>query len=188
VAAEAILRATGYKALHDEANAYRREVTAAQAARAVRKRWVSDWYAFTLSFKGVLLEGLEVVFIVITFGGNAHNVGVAVIGAAAAVGLVTVTGIAVRAPLARVPENAMKFAVGIMLTSFGVFWGAEGAGAEWPGRDASLLVIVPVIALVSLGYVALLRRTARGAGAPGRPQSTPVMSATDGRAGSLSGR
>jgi uncharacterized membrane protein len=111
-----------------------------------------------LSFKGVLLEGLEVVFIVITFGDSQRNLGAAVIGAAAAVIVITLTGIAVRAPLARVPENAMKFAVGIMLTSFGTFWGAEGAGVSWPGNDAALLVLVPVVAVVSLGYVALIRR------------------------------
>ena len=155
---KAVLRATGFKALHDEASAYLREVTAAEAAARESRRGVSDWYAFTLAFKGVLLEGLEVVFIVLTFGGNARNLGVAVLGAAAAVVVVTVTGIAVRAPLARVPENAMKFAVGIMLTSFGTFWGAEGAGVKWPGDDAALLVLVPVVVLVSLGYAALLRR------------------------------
>jgi uncharacterized membrane protein len=111
-----------------------------------------------LSFKGVLLEGLEVVFIVITFGDSQRNLGAAVIGAAAAVIVITLTGIAVRAPLARVPENAMKFAVGIMLTSFGLFWGAEGAGVSWPGHDASLLGLVPVVALVSLGYTLMLRQ------------------------------
>jgi uncharacterized membrane protein len=155
---KAILRASGHKALHDEASAYLREVAAAKAAPEVPKGRVSDWYAFTLAFKGVLLEGLEVVFIVITFGDNQRNLGAAVIGAAAAVVVVTVTGIAVRAPLAKVPENAMKFAVGIMLTSFGSFWGAEGAGVTWPGGDAALLVIVPVVAVVSLAYVAWIRR------------------------------
>ena len=155
---KAILRATGYKSLHDEASAYLREVAAAKAAGTSSRGRVHDWYAFTLSFKGVLLEGLEVVFIVITFGASQHNVGAAVIGAAAAVLVVTVTGIAVRAPLARVPENAMKFAVGVMLTSFGIFWGAEGAGVSWPGQDAALLVLGPVVVLVSLGYTALLRR------------------------------
>ena len=158
---KAILRATGYKALHDEASAYLREVAAAKEAAPSSRRGVRDWYAFTLSFKGVLLEGLEVVFIVITFGANQHNVGAAVIGAAAAVVVIAVTGIVVRAPLARVPENAMKFAVGIMLTSFGIFWGAEGAGASWPGNDVALLVLVPAVALTSLSYTALLRRTAR---------------------------
>jgi uncharacterized membrane protein len=155
---KAILRASGHKALHDEASAYLREVAAAKAAAVASRRGVSDWYAFTLSFKGVLLEGLEVVFIVITFGDNQRNLGAAVVGAAIAVVAVAVTGIAVRAPLAKVPENAMKFAVGIMLTSFGSFWGAEGAGVSWPGGDAALLVIVPVVAVVSLAYVALLRR------------------------------
>ena len=165
---KAILRGAGFKALHDEAGAYLREVAAAEAAPTVAKRGVSDWYAFTLSFKGVLLEGLEVVFIVITFGANQRDVGAAVLGAAIAVTVVTATGIAVRAPLARVPENAMKFAVGIMLTSFGTFWGAEGAGASWPGNDAALLVGVPVVALVSLGYTVALRRRARR-GSRGRP-------------------
>jgi uncharacterized membrane protein len=171
---KAILRATGYKALHDEASAYLREVAAAQAAPEVRKRWVSDWYAFTLSFKGVLLEGLEVVFIVITFGDNARNLGVAVLGAAVAVVVVTVTGIAVRVPLAKVPENAMKFAVGIMLTSFGTFWGGEGAGVTWPGNDAALLVLVPVVAVVSLGYAVWLHRSHRLADAagPAGPQAS----------------
>jgi uncharacterized membrane protein len=163
---KAILRASGYKALHDEASAYLREVAAAKAAPEVSRRGVGDWYAFTLSFKGVLLEGLEVVFIVITFGGNQRNLGAAVLGAALAVVTVALTGIAVRAPLARVPENAMKFAVGIMLTSFGTFWGAEGAGVSWPGHDAALLVLVPVVGLVSLGYTVLLRRPGSAAPAP----------------------
>jgi uncharacterized membrane protein len=165
---KAVLRATGYKALHDEASAYLREVAAAEAAPKQAKRGVNDWYAFTLSFKGVLLEGLEVVFIVLTFGANQRNVGAAVIGAAAAVVLVTVTGIAVRAPLAKVPENWMKFAVGVMLTSFGTFWGAEGAGVSWPGTDAALLVIVPVVALVSAGYVFWLRSRSIAAAAPAK--------------------
>jgi uncharacterized membrane protein len=155
---KAILRATGYKALHDEASAYQREIAAAEAAPVTARGRVRDWYAFVLSFKGVLLEGLEVIFIVLTFGGNQHNLGAAVIGAAAAVVVVTAVGIAVRAPLSRLPENALKFAVGIMLTSFGTFWGAEGAGVSWPGTDGALLVIVPAVALVALAYVALLRR------------------------------
>jgi len=173
---KAILRATGHKSLHDEASAYLREVAAAKAATVTSRRGVNDWYAFTLSFKGVLLEGLEVVFIVITFGDNQRNLPAAVIGAAAAVVVITLTGIAVRAPLARLPENAMKFAVGVMLTSFGVFWGAEGAGVSWPGNDASLLGLVPVVALVSLGYTALLRQADRGAGPAVRPSQEEVAS------------
>jgi uncharacterized membrane protein len=180
---KAILRATGYKALHDEASAYLREVAAAKAAPEVRKRGVNDWYAFTLSFKGVLLEGLEVVFIVITFGGNQRNLGAAVVGAAIAVVVVTVTGILVRAPLAKVPENALKFAVGIMLTSFGTFWGAEGAGVKWPGSDAALLVLVPVVAAVSLGFAAWLRRAHRLSAAAGQAGPQATRSQTEGVTG-----
>lgn len=165
---KAILRASGYKDLHDEAGIYQRQVAAAQAAAAGGRYGVRDWYAFTLSFKGVLLEGLEVVFIAITFGDNQGNLGLAALGAVAAVLVVAATGVAARAPLARVPENTMKFAVGVMLTSFGTFWGAEGAGVRWPGNDAALLGLVPVIALACLGYTAVLRR-ARAAAAPPPP-------------------
>jgi uncharacterized membrane protein len=118
---------------------------------------VTDWYAYVVSFKGVLLEGLEVAFIVLTFGANQNAIGLATIAAAAAIVLVVAVGFAVRAPLARVPENTLKFVVGIMLTAFGTFWGAEGAGASWPGADAALLVLIPAIALIALGLVALLR-------------------------------
>ena len=172
---KAVLRATGYKGLHDEASAYLREVAAAEAAPVQAKRGVRDWYAFTLAFKGVLLEGLEVVFIVLTFGANQHNVGAAVIGAAAAIVVVTVTGIVVRAPLAKVPENWMKFAVGIMLTSFGTFWGAEGAGVSWPGNDAALLVLVPVVALVAAACVRWLRSRKAAVSVPA-PESEVVGS------------
>ncbi len=154
---KAVLRAAGYKALHDEASAYLREVAAAEAATKEAKRGVRDWYAFTLAFKGVLLEGLEVVFIVITFGANQKNIGAAVIGAAAAIVVVTIGGIAVRAPLTKVPENWMKLVVGVMLTSFGTFWGAEGAGARWPGNDAALLVLIPVVAVVAAACIRWLR-------------------------------
>jgi uncharacterized membrane protein len=154
---KAVLRATGYKALHDEASAYLREVTAAEAATRQSKRGVSDWYSFTLAFKGVLLEGLEVVFIVITFGDNQKNIGAAVIGAAAAIIVVTIAGIAVKAPLTKVPENWMKLVVGVMLTSFGTFWGAEGAGVSWPGNDAALLVLIPVVAIFAAACIFWLR-------------------------------
>lgn len=154
---KAILRASGHKALHDEAGIFQRELAAAEAATGERRGMVHDWYAFTLSFKGVLLEGLEVVFIVLTFGANQRAVPLAALAAVTAVVVVTVAGLALRAPLARVPENTMKFVVGIMLTSFGTFWGAEGAGAHWPGSDAALLALVPAVAVVALGLVALLR-------------------------------
>ena len=165
---KAVLRATGYKALHDEASAYLREVTAAETAAKESRRGVGDWYAFTLAFKGVLLEGLEVVFIVITFGDNQKNIGAAVIGAAAAIVVITIAGIAVRAPLTKVPENWMKFAVGIMLTSFGTFWGAEGAGVTWPGNDAALLVLVPVVGLVAVAWIGLLHSRKAALSAPAK--------------------
>jgi uncharacterized membrane protein len=165
---KAVLRATGYKALHDEASAYLREVTAAEQAKQETRFGVSDWYSFTLAFKGVLLEGLEVVFIVVTFGDNQKNYGAAVLGAAAAIVVVTIVGIAVRAPLTKVPENWMKLAVGVMLTSFGTFWGAEGAGVRWPGNDAALLVVIPAVAVVAAACILWLnsRKTAVTVAAP----------------------
>jgi uncharacterized membrane protein len=165
---KAVLRATGYKALHDEASAYLKEVSAAQEASKQARRGVNDWYSFTLAFKGVLLEGLEVVFIVITFGDNQHNVLAASIGAIAAIVVVVITGVAVKGPLTKVPENWMKFSVGVMLTSFGTFWGAEGAGVSWPGNDAALLVLVPVTALVAGAYVFWLKGRSTAHTAPAR--------------------
>jgi len=109
----------------------------------------------------VLLEGLEVAFIVLTFGSNQHDVGLAAAAAAVAVLTVALTGVAIRAPLQRVPENAMKFSVGVMLTAFGTFWGAEGAGASWPGGDAALLALVPGVALMAFAMVRWLRRAPR---------------------------
>jgi uncharacterized membrane protein len=152
---KAILRAAGVKALHDELGIYEAEAEAALAAS--RRGDGFDGYAFAVAFKGVLLEGLEVVFIVLTFGANQHHVGPAAAAAGVAVALVVLAGVAARAPLARVPENTMKFAVGVMLTSFGMYWGAEGAGTHWPGGDAALLAIVPLLAFAALCTVSLLR-------------------------------
>jgi uncharacterized membrane protein len=175
---KAVLRASGHKALHDEDRLYAEHLAEATGLAARRTGIVPDWYGFTLSFKGVLLEGLEVVFIVLTFGSNDHNIGLAAIAAGAAVVLVAAAGFAVKAPLARVPENTLKFVVGIMLTSFGMFWGAEGAGAHWPGSDAALLGIIPLVALYSLGLVALLRRT----GGPGAASGADEVPAAAGSA------
>jgi len=164
---KAIMRASGLKALHDEEAAFAQETEAARAAALASG---FDGYSFTIAFKGVLLEGLEVAFIVLTFGANQHRIALAALAAGIAIAAVVGAGVAVRRPLARVPENAMKFAVGVMLTSFGMFWGAEGAGASWPGADAALLVIVPALLAVSLGTVALIRRGARaGASAISEP-------------------
>jgi len=168
---KAVLRYSGHKSLHDEDAIFQRELAAARAANTERRWAVNDWYSYTLSFKGVLLEGLEVAFIAITFGSNQHDVPLAALAAACAVVVVAAAGFAAKAPLARVPENTMKFVVGVMLTGFGVFWGAEGADAHWPGSDAALLVIIPVVALFALGLVAVLRRSLppRAAAAPVAP-------------------
>jgi uncharacterized membrane protein len=154
---KAILRASGHKALHDEGKIFAEQLATAAAKPSRSAGLVPDWYGFTLSFKGVLLEGLEVVFIVLTFGANQHDVGLAAVAAACAVVLVAGAGVAIRSPLRRVPENTMKFVVGIMLTAFGTFWGTEGAGAHWPGSDAALLVLIPAIAVFALALVAVLR-------------------------------
>ncbi len=152
---KAVLRAAGLKALHDENEAFEAERAAARAAG--RPDAGFDGYSFTIAFKGVLLEGLEVAFIALTFGANQHRIGLAAVAAGAAVVLIALAGVALRRPLARVPENTMKFSVGVMLTSFGTFWGAEGAGASWPGGDAALLVLVPAVAAVSAALVVWLR-------------------------------
>jgi uncharacterized membrane protein len=160
---KAILRAAGVKALHDETAIYARE---AQAAREAGRAGAGgrggglDGYAFTIAFKGTFLEGLEVVFIVVTFGANQHDVGLAAIAALVAVAVVALAGVLAHRPLARVPENPMKFSVGVMLVSFGTFWGAEGAGAAWPGGDASLLGLVAATLAFALALVAAVRRRA----------------------------
>ena len=154
---KAILRASGYKPQHDEAAIFERQ-RAAALATGTEMRAGLDWYAFTLCFKGVLLEGLEVAFIVVTFGASANNIWLAALGAVVALILVLAAGVAVHAPLSRVPENTLKFAVGLMLCTFGTFWSTEGAGADWPGSDAAILAILAFYALASLASVRLLER------------------------------
>jgi uncharacterized membrane protein len=154
---KAILRASGWRAVRDEAAVFARERAEATSAPRVEHAGL-DWYAFTISFKGVLLEGLEVAFIVLTFGSTQGSIPLAALGAGAAVALVVLTGIVVREPLSRVPENTLAFAVGVMLTTFGIFWGAEGAGVDWPGGDASLPGVLAFVLLISLGFVTALRR------------------------------
>jgi uncharacterized membrane protein len=153
---KAILRAGGFKALHDEDAIFAAETAALRAAGAERPG--IDPFGFTVSFKGVLLEGLEVAFIVVTFGSNQHNIGLAVIASLAAVLVVIAAGVAAHAPLSRVPENTLKYAVGVMLTSFGIFWGTEGAGASWPGNDAAIPAIIAVVLAASVALVGALRR------------------------------
>ena len=149
---KAILRASGFQPLRDEESLYRKGLEGAREAGALSLRGV-DWYGFTVSFKGVFLEGTEVAFIVLTFGSAQRNIPLAALGAVAAIILVAVAGLVVRQPLSRVPENTMKFAVGMLLTTFGVFWGGEGVGVEWPGADGALLAILAFIALSSVTLV-----------------------------------
>jgi uncharacterized membrane protein len=163
---KAILRASGYLPLHDEDATFAKERAEAQrAGRDVRRGL--DWYSFTLSFKGVFLEGLEVAFIVITFG-TAHRNGVGLAAAAAGAALVVVVavGALVHAPLSRVPENTLKLGVGLLLTTFGTFWATEGAGASWPGDDVALVPILGFFCLASLAAVRMLRRA--------RTESSPL--------------
>jgi len=142
---KAILRASGHMALHDEEAIYQRELAASRLAQD-GQRSSMDWYAFTLAFKGVFLEGLEVAFIVLTFGANAAadgtgSVQLAAAGAAIAVVLVTI--------------------VGAMLTTFGIFWGGEGVGVVWPGQDAAILAIVTFVFLTALLSFRTLQRPGR---------------------------
>jgi uncharacterized membrane protein len=126
-----------------------------------------DWYSFTLSFKSVLLEGLEAAFIVITFGSSERNLPLAALAGGVAFVLVVAAGAALRVPLARIPENTVKFAVGILLTTFGIFWGAEGTGVSWPGDELALVGVLAFVALSAFALVRILRArsTAIAAGA-----------------------
>ena len=159
---KAILRASGHKALHDEDEVFREEREQAMTAGRGRRAGL-DWYSFTIAFKGVLLEGLEVAFIVVTFGSAQGQVALAAAAAGAAFLVVAGAGLLVRAPLARVPENTIKFAVGLLLTTFGTFWGAEGAGVNWPGGDLALPVLLACLCAYSLVLVRVLRERRRAA-------------------------
>lgn len=154
---KAILRASGFKALHDEDAIYARTVAAARAAEHEVRAGL-DWYGFTLCFKGVLLEGLEVVFIVVTFGAAQNQIGLAAAGALTALLVVLIVGVAIHRPLSRVPENLLKFCVGLLLTTFGTFWGAEGVGVAWPGGDIALLGLLALYTTAALVFVWALRR------------------------------
>jgi uncharacterized membrane protein len=161
---KAVLRSSGRKAMHDEAAIFEKQAEAARKA-GDEQRIGLDWFAFVISFKGVFLEGVEVVFIVITFGLNAHNVPVAVAGAAAAAVVVVTAGAILHTPLTKVPENTLKYGVGLLLTSFGSFWAIEGLGLlrsggeslHWPGSDAALLVLIPCWFLLTRALVTLLK-------------------------------
>jgi uncharacterized membrane protein len=157
---KAILRAAGVIPLHDEAHAYASETAELRGQQASSEPRL-DWFAAAVSFKAVLLEGLEVVFIVIAVGAGRGLLWPASIGAAAACALVVGAGIALHRPLTRVPENILKFAVGVMLSAFGVFWIGEGLGVPWPGADLAIVAFGALFLAVALAGVRLTRRTAR---------------------------
>ena len=154
---KATLRAAGVLALHDEDAIFAAE-TAEMQREADRKRSSLEWIAGLAAFKAVLLEGLEVVFIVIAVGAGRGLLWPAAFGAAAACAAVLIIGVIIHKPLARVPENTLKFVVGVMLSSFGVFWTGEGLGVSWPGEDLALLVFAALFLATGLVTSGLLRR------------------------------
>ncbi len=153
---KAVLRGAGAVAKHDEA-----EIFAAQRLAMGQEREVPDagmdWISFTVAAKGVFLEGLEVAFIVVTFGASANLLGPAALGAGAAGILVLAVAVIAHRPLTAVPENALKFGVGVMLTGFGTFWAGEGIGIAWPAGDAIIVLLLGGYLLLALGGVGLLR-------------------------------
>ncbi|MGA7913258.1 MAG: hypothetical protein WCC30_17150 [Candidatus Dormiibacterota bacterium] len=150
---KAVLRSAGIVELHDEERAYQQTVAEVRSATARH-----DWVGFVLALKGVFLEGLEVVFIVIAVGGTGRGLPVAVAGGLLAMVVVAGAGVVVRRPLARVPENTLKYAVGVILASLGTFWAAEGMGAIWPYDFVSILALVAVYFAASRLAVSLVRR------------------------------
>ncbi len=159
---KAVLRASGLKAKHDEDEIFKENVAELSAAPKAGPR---DALAFTVAFKGVFLEGLEVVIVVLTLGITDHHLGLAALAATAAVVVVGVVGAIVAKQLAGVPENAMKMGVGLMLVSFGTFWSGEGIGVHWPGSDLPIPVLVPINAACAWALTQLKRKGAAEAGA-----------------------
>lgn len=161
---KAILRAGGIIPLHDEAKAFVTK-TGELRNQAARHEAQLDWLAGITSFKAVLVEGLEVVFIVIAVGAGHGMMVPASFGALAACLLVGCVGLIIHRPLARVPENTLKFVVGVMLSSFGVFWTGEGLGIAWPGEDLAILIFAAFFLMIALVAVALIRHDNRESGA-----------------------
>jgi uncharacterized membrane protein len=151
---KSILRATGFKAKHDEDAIYEATVATLRATGATPGR---DRIAFVMAFKGVFLEGLEVVILVITLGTSAHRLGLAAVVAAIAVVLVGLCGVVVAKQLSSVPENALKMSVGVLLVTYGTFWTGEGLKVRWPGGDTMLLGLTAIYAVVTWLFVVTLR-------------------------------
>jgi len=155
---KAIQRASGVRSSHDEDKIFAKEVRELESERRTTLAGGIDWQGFVVSFKGVFLEGLEVAFIVITFGANSGRLDLAAAGAVAAFVLFSGVGLVVHRPLSNVPENAIKHTVGVMLMAFGTFWGAEGVGIEWRLDAGALLVIAIVYWLASLVFISMIKR------------------------------
>jgi Ca2+/H+ antiporter, TMEM165/GDT1 family len=175
---KAILRSAGLKARHDEIQEFEEQTEAARAA-GERHRFGLDWFGFVVSFKGVFLEGVEVVFIVITFGLNAGSVPVAGASAVLAGLVVIILGAVASRPLAAVPENTLKYAVGLLLATYGTFWAVEGLGLvrggeslSWPGGDIALLGVLAGWLVLSRVLVATLPRVRRDVAGPERVEVT----------------
>jgi uncharacterized membrane protein len=158
---KATLRAGGVLPLHDEDAVFARE-TAELGAEVRRRQSSQDWIAGIAAYKAVLLEGLEVIFIVIAVGAGRGLLWPASLGALAACALVLGVGVLAHRPLSRVPENTLKFGVGVMLSAFGVFWTGEGLGVDWPGQDMALFVLAAVFLGVGLASARVLRWAGTG--------------------------
>ena len=154
---KAILRSAGYIALHDEEAAFSKETAELQGA-AQRQDATLDWIAGLAAFKAVVLEGVEVVFIVIAVGAGRGLLWPASLGALAACALVLLIGALIHKPLSRVPENALKFGVGVMLSAFGVYWTGEGLGVHWPGQDLAIIGFVTVFLITGIATALIIRR------------------------------
>jgi uncharacterized membrane protein len=127
-----------------------------------RRSKAIDWTAFVVSFKGVLLEGLEVAFIVVTFGASANQLGLAVVGGVAAVVVIGAAGASLHRVVTRIPRSLLQLVVGVMLTTFGTFWALEGMGVAWPAGDAAIIGLLVAYALTAAVYITLERRRAFG--------------------------
>jgi uncharacterized membrane protein len=170
---KAILRASGLKSLHDEDAIFAAtSQELRQGSTGDRSRQGRDGVAFAVAFKGVFLEGMEVVLIVVSLGASQHRLGLAAGAAVAAAVLVALIGAVVAKQLSNVPENTIKLGVGVMLTSFGLFWVGEGSGVRWPGGDVAIVGFIGVFALITLGLVTWLRRVG--------PRSGPSVPSTAG--------
>jgi uncharacterized membrane protein len=161
---KAILRSAGRKGIHDEEKIYNEQLEASRKA-GTPTDGAFDMFSFMVSLKGTFLEGMEVVFIVITFGLNAHDIPVSIYGAVAAVAVVLVIAVSARKPLSMIPENLMKYGVGLLLASFGTFWVIEGLGifrngrvsVDWPGGDVSIIALIVAWFIVTRVFISALR-------------------------------